>query len=210
MGGIISTLAGLLSGTKAANGYTPVPGGWEGEILQSQLHGQKFHHAINKRLYLGTTAIAGTIVPVNASALVGTFTLLNPPGSGVNLEILRYRAAADGTTTAVIGSVDLAYQANPNVFTTGTLAGITNCLIGTSTTGKGQLYDHCTFAGTPTLYGTLGVGFGTTGMTPGPDLIQVEFDGELIVPPNVAITVVGNAAQTQPLIQSILWAEVPV
>lgn len=200
------TLAGI---TPAAPGVLQATGGPEGEQFAAEIHGKWYHRAKAGQLFKAATALAGTIIPVNAATLNSTFTLLNPLGSGVNLELARYKLGIAGTTTAVIGHIALAFQASPTAFTSITLGTIQNCLLGSGTAAKSTFYTGATFTGTPTILETLGLSFGTTGAQPGPITAVADIDGDIIVPPNCAITIVGNAAQTQAMAQSLTFAEVP-
>lgn len=49
----------------------------------------------------------------------------------------------------------------------------------------------------------------TTGASPGPVYAHREFDGTVLIPPGVLVTTVSTAAQTQPMHQQLIWAELP-
>lgn len=186
--------------------------GDQGEQITSHLHGKWYQQAAKARVFVGSTLIAGTVIPVNANNLVSTFTLYNPVGSGVNVELINYKLGLAGTTTAVIGNVGLAYQnvAATTALATTTAVTPTNALLGAVTAAKALLYSAATFTGTPTFLQTLGLSFGTTGATPGPAVAMADFDGTIVLQPGYAITVIGNAAQTQAMSQALTWAEVPL
>lgn len=184
--------------------------GDQGEQISTELHGKWYSQAAKGKLFEFSTAIAGTIIPVNASNLVSTFTLVNPASSGVNLELVRYKLGLAGTTTAVIGNISLAYQSPYVALATLSLGGVTNLLIGSGTSTNAQCFPTGgTFTGTPSLLGTLGLSFGTTGASPGPVSAVHDFDGAVILKPGTAVTTVANAAQTQAMAQSLIFAEVP-
>ncbi len=182
--------------------------GTEGDVSVTARYGRFYRQSKLGRLFMASTAIAGTVIPVNASNLVSTFTLANPLASGVNLSLLRYRLGLAGTTTAVIGNISLAHQTPYTAFTTTTLGGLVNTQLG-GLAPNAICYTAATFTGTPTLIGTLGLSFGTTAAGAGPSNAVCDLDGEITVPPGGAVTIVGNAAQTQPMAQSLLFAEIP-
>lgn len=197
-----------LLGISPATGSIQAIAGAEGDQIVSELHGKWYYRAKSLQSFIGSTAIAGTIIPVNAASLVSTFSLYNPIGSGVNLELIRYRLGLAGTTTAVIGNVGLAFQTT-YALVTQNLGGITSTLLGGSTSQKGIIHVKNKCTGTPSFLETLGLSFGTTGANPGPVAASVEFDGSILVPPGAAVMTVANAAQTQAMAQSITWAEIP-
>lgn len=202
----IRSLAGI---TPAASTTTQATAGAEGEQLAAEIHGKWYHRARAGQLFIGSTALAGTVVPVNAASLVSTFTLFNPVNSGVNVELARYLVGLAGTTTAVIGNLALAFQFNGTALASLTALTPQAAFIGTGSAAKASLYSAATYTGTPTVLMTLGLSFGTTGAQPGPVTGSVDFDGTIVVPPNCSLTVVGNAAQTQAFTQSLIWAEIP-
>lgn len=188
--------------------------GKQGEQIVTELHGKWYTQAYRGNVFIGSTALAGTVIPINAASLVSTFTLWNPLGSGKNLELISYDLGIAGTTTAVIGSIGLVFQAAVGaaivIPTSQTALTPINAVIGLGNAPVAKLLSAGTLTGTPSVLGSLGISFGTTGATPGPATAHYEFDGKMIVPPGVLITTVSTAAQTQAMQQQFIWAEVPV
>lgn len=203
------------SNTSSADGSTLTAlAGKAGEQIVTELHGKWYTQAYRGNVFIGSTALAGTVIPINAASLVSTFTLWNPLGSGKNLEMISYDLGIAGTTTAVIGSIGLVYQAGIGagivIPTSQTALTPVNAMVGLGNAPVGKLLSAGTLTGTPTVLGSLGISFGTTGASPGPATAHYEFDGKLIIPPGVLVTTVSTAAQTQAMQQQFIWAEVPV
>lgn len=212
---VIYGAVGAPSSTSAADGSNqPFLQGKAGELIAAELHGKWYTNAYRGNVFIGSTALAGTVIPVNASGLVSTFTLWNPLGSGKNLELISYDLGIAGTTTAVIGSVALVGQIGVGaaivIPTSQTALTPINALIGAGSAPQAKLLSAGTLTGTPSVFASLGISFGTTGATPGPATAHYEFDGKLIIPPGVLITTVSTAAQTQAMQQQFVWAEVPI
>lgn len=212
----VLNLVRSLASVTAQAGNVTATGGAEGEQLAAEVHGKWYHRAKAGQLFIGSTALAGTTIPVNAANLVSTFTLVNPVGSGVNLELARYKVGVAGTTTAVIGGLALVGQSaySSSVFVTPTSQTVLTprlALYGSAASGssKALLLAAGTLTGTPEVVDSLGISFGTTGAQPGPVSNVYDFDGHLVLVPGSLITVVSTAAQTQPMQQSFVWAEVP-
>lgn len=212
---VIYGAVGAPSTTSAADGSNqPLLQGKAAEAIVAELHGKWYTNAYRGNVFIGSTALAGTTMPVNANNLVSTFTLWNPLGSGKNLELISYDLGVAGTTTAVIGSVALVGQvgigATIVIPTSQTALTPINGLVGAGSAAQGRLFSAATLTGTPSVFASLGISFGTTGASPGPATAHYEFDGKLIIPPGVLVTTVSTAAQTQPFQQQFVWAEVPI
>jgi hypothetical protein len=193
-----------------AAGLNPVVSqGKRGEQWVAELLGKYGTLNENGCVFIGSTAVAGTTIPVNAATLVSTFTLFNPAASGKNLHLISYDLGIDGTTAVVIGSVFLFHQINGAALATLTSLTPVNGKIGGGLASVANLYSAATYTGTPVLLKPI-LSFGATSALGGPDVAHVDFDGTIIVPPGVSITVAGNVAQTQPMAQSFVWAELPV
>src|SRR5262245_24273140 len=84
-------------GNNPAGSTPPIALGAQADLLHSQVHGKWYHAARLGRLFIGSTAAAGTTIPVS-SATAATFTLYNPAGSGVNVELVRYNCGITNAT----------------------------------------------------------------------------------------------------------------
>ena len=97
--------------------------GKQGELLDARLHGDWYTQAYRGNLFWFTNAAAGTTIPIQASGLSSTFTLLNPASSGKNYELVRYTAAFEAATT-VVSDVSLYYQLNIGGVAAARLSGV--------------------------------------------------------------------------------------
>ena len=182
-----------------------------GAVVNSELMPVFYTQAYFGNLFWGSTATAGTTIPIQASALAGTFVLFNPPNSPRNLVLVRYTAAFEAATL-VVSDVSLWYQLNIGT-QNAALTSLTALTphpgnIGGSSAPQALLYSAATFTSTltkgPTLFGPSA----TTSTNPLP--INYDFGGYFIVPPGAAVTTAGNAAQTSAAQQTMVWIEAPL
>lgn len=194
--------------------------GKAGELVAAELHGKFYTANYRNRLYMANTLTAGTTIPIQATNLVSTFTLWNPLGSGVNVELARYIHQILAATT-VVSDISLYLQSSVGGQNTapGTLTAlaIRPCNYGGGTIAP-VAPSQVNFFSAATLVNTM-----ATNMFRGPALAgfsavtstaagaQIfDFDGQIIIPPGTLCTVCGNAAQTSASAQSLIWAEWPI
>lgn len=203
------------SGAFANNQDVTVQLGRSAEQLVAQVHGQYYTENYGNRLFTVNTGAAGTTIPVQATNLVSTFTLLNPVGSNVNLELVRYELGITNATT-VVASVDLYYQTSVGgtnaALSSTTALTIRPCLLGGSGVSQANAYSAATFTNTVGTNFFLISNLTTFGATTTTSSAQIykQFDGSIIVGPGVAVTVAATAAQTHAMTQTFTWAEWPV
>lgn len=188
-------------------------GGASGEAVLAALHGQFYTSARGGRVQWVTTATAGTTIPVQAASLVSTFTLWNPLGSGVNVELITYSLAFEAATT-VISDISLYFQLNvgTTVAVPGTLTALTirNGLLGGGLASQCTAYSAATLTGAATFLLKGPTLTGPTAVTSTQIGVRYDFLGTILVPPGTIITTAGNAAQTSAASQYLAWAEYPV
>jgi hypothetical protein len=153
---------------------------------------------------------AAFTMPVNAASLASLFTIYNPVGSNVNLELIEINAATV-TATTVVDAVGVYYssaaQTAAGTFTT--LGTVQNALLN-GPSGQAQFYSAYTASGTPLLGRLLG-GWGAV-TDPGPNTVTKDFWGSLIVPPGTSIHLAMStaAATASGITADALWAEIPI
>src|SRR4051812_2446876 len=81
---IMQGIAGLLN--KVTGGLQSAALGPTAEQWTADIHGKMYAAAVNNRLFISTTLIAGVTIPVN-TATAATCVLHNPLGSGVWMEL---------------------------------------------------------------------------------------------------------------------------
>lgn len=169
------------------------------------------------RVFSGTTAIAGVALPAyNATA--HTFAIWNPSGSGKNIVPIRLTIGYADTTGAA-GNFVLSYQtgvgaqaATGSPITAITQVAPINGLVGS---GKASIAKFApatiTFGAATSLLRVLGISELVTTATDATNMYSTarfDFDGDLIVPPNVAMCVAGNIALLSKFDVTLVWAEV--
>lgn len=175
-----------------SDGQVGVPTlGKQQDLLMTLLHAKNYVPAYrNARFGANVTAVT---VPVVASGLVSVFTLYNPVGSGIYMEIDEVRIGQVLATT-VVDAIGLYYSAS-NLAAAGTFTTkgtIQSSKIGSGLVGVGQFYSAYTHSGTPVRVAMLGsVGAVTdAGMT----LPFRTFDGGLLIPEGTAVSVAMSTA----------------
>ena len=159
-------------------------GGKQGDALVSELHGKHFTANYRGKLFAATAA--AVTLPVNAASLVSVFTLWNPPASGINMEIVEV-SVVNVLATTVVDAVGWYFStAALTAAGTFTTAGTTQPLnVGAGFTSAGRFYSAYTHSGTPVLVDIIG-GYGAATDQTG---ITKFYDGRLILPPGIAMSV---------------------
>lgn len=183
-----------------------VPLGQQAEQYISEIHGPFWAAAVSGNLFRGSTAAAGTTIPIS-SATAATFTLYNPIGSGVNVELVKYRGIVQNATL-VVSSILLGISSPLTVAPTGLTALTTGpALFGGNGTPKAQLYSVATITAT-TVFHTIGGYTATSGLT---QVCEADLKGDGIgIAPGTLVHVCGTAAQTSAACQTLIWAEWPI
>lgn len=203
------------AGTSSNNTSQTIALGRSNEQLVNQLHGKYYTAALAGKVFTLATLTAGTTIPVQATNLVGTFTLLNPITSAVNVELIDYSLGMT-TTVAVVGDISLYYQSgigNSNAALSSTTSlTIRSTFLGNGASPVSAGYSAATFTNTVgtnffRCYNLNGFG-AVTANNAGP--IRTEFDGKIILPPGTAVTVAAFAAQTAAMTQTMTFMEWPV
>ncbi len=215
---LIQATVATPTGTQTGN--VNVLGGRSAEIVSTALHGQFYEAALNGKVYQATTLVAGVTIPVQATNIAGVFTIFNPLGSGVNVELIRFTHAFT-TTTEVVGQVALWIQtsigAASAALTSLTALSVRPALWGGSSvnpigSGQASVYSAATFTNTMAtnmFQGPILFGPGAVTSTNNAAM-NYDFNGNTILGPGAAGTVAGFAAQTQTSSMTIIWAEWPV
>lgn len=182
--------------------------GKQADALGSELHGKYYTAAYNGRLF--TASAAAVTIPVIAASLVSVFTLWNPPGSGINMEIAEASVSPVAATT-VVDAVGWYYstaaQSAAGTFTT---AGTVQSALVGGPVGQGKFFSAYTHNGTPVLVDVIGdFGAVTEAGSSGPTKL---YDGKLILPPGIAMSIAMStgAGFTAGLTAFASWAEWPI
>ena len=182
------------------------------ELMVSELNGQWYEHAINKRLF---TAISlGRATSLAAAASIG-LQLWNssPLGSGgVNLVLLEVGGmiiVTSATTTAIVLAKGIGQTIAP---TSQTAADFVNNNYLTGPSPQGLATALGTFVNVPTAMKLLMHNTAAIAATGEDTGFRVDLKGGIIVPPQcfVAIAAVGAAVAAAGMNMDLTWAELPV
>jgi hypothetical protein len=205
--------------TVSQSGAGAMLGGTALEGIYAKLRDDHYTASYRGNGYQSHTLTAGTTIPVQATNLVSTFTIWNPLGSGVIVELVRYTAAFLAATT-VVSDVSLYIQTAVGGANAapGTLTALavrpsywSSSVINPTGANKANMYSAATLVNTmatnmfrgPTLFGPTAV----TSTALGP--INFDFRGTVLLGPGTLATTAGNAAQTSATAQSLYWNEWP-
>jgi hypothetical protein len=206
---IINLIGNVTDATQVqqADGSTPpFSTGRQGDQLGSEIHG-KFYTSNYRTRSFEANASAIT-VPVNAANLVSVFTLYNPTASGVNAEIIDtsvFQVLAATVVDTVGWYYSTAVLTQKGTFTTpGTVNG---GRVGGATPNQVLFYSAYTHSGTPVLADFIGSFGAVTNVTAGG--IQKFYDGRLILPPGIAMSVAMTTAAgtASGLAVEVRWSE---
>lgn len=196
-------------------------GGKSLEALVAELHGKYYTLTYRGNVFHGATAAAGVLIPVQ-STTGPTFAIWNPPGSGVNVELI---AAYYGWVSTTGAPANISYN---NLNAPGSAVGGTGSPVTAATTatpkngllGAGKASKVLFVPGTATLT-TAGTLLGTNGMsqltttgastTAGYFTLSEWFDGTIVIPPNNFFYPTSeNTAELSVFNIRWVWAEFPV
>ena len=182
---------------------TQLPAGKHAELFTSSLHGRWFAAASMGRLFAGMSLIAGVTIPVN-TATAATFTLFNPLGSGVTVELasldIGWPAAAASVVGTILGSVSTQ---TPTSVTSG--GSTVPMPVGVGGVAQANLYTAATIVAITTHIPLITPSTVTDTMNPA----HVEFEGKVCLNPGGLITLTSTPVQTAVSLPCFIWAEWP-
>lgn len=215
-GSVINPVGG--QGSSGDGTQLPYPMGKGGDLLTSQAHGRFYQAAYRGNVFYARSPVAGSVIPIDTDTTAGhyTFAVLNPAGSGVNLELLQARVDIIAVDTYIASEVYLlALQGPPGQLVLGATCtpitgGVQNALVLQGNKPKSTAFSAISIGTSQADLHKFGLG-SFDAVTTGPDrLLLRDLDGSVIVPPGTIITVAGNAAQTQIAHIEFMYAEVPI
>lgn len=196
----------LQSGTqKVADGAQIVArGGKEGALVTQHLHGKYYETAARGNVFVASTLAAGIVVPFIAATVTSKFTLVNPAGSGVNVELIDINVL-QVPGSALITGLGVAFQGPlattggyPGTLTTSTGAH-SSTLIGSGVATPVVHYSSAVHTNvaianlTPVIW--LYNNVATTIITQ--QYVNYQFDGKFVMPPDTAMLLVNSITSTQ-------------
>lgn len=173
--------------------------------------------ALAGNVFIGVAPVAGVTIPV-AGGTAQTFVLWNPAGSGKLLVLDKLNVGAISGTTPTLGTWVLGMLLNAGSAIGTPISAFTpttpnNAKLGggagANSAPVGRFSVAATTTAVTTFY-TLPWSREATTATVGPVLMTHDFDGCVIIPPNVLIALGNTTVQTEPVAPTITWAEVPI
>lgn len=204
----------IVGAQRAADNQTIMArAGKDGEAMVSQMNGRYYEAAYRGRIYCATAFVAANVIYSTATSTGGPL-IWNPPGSGVNVVLLKigFGVSVASTATAAIGVTGAGGQLLIPASTTAADSVVTNTLIGNGPPSQVQAFRK----GNPTNAGTFFMGYAnvsTGALTTSLGVpTWVDFEGSIIAPPGTWISCSsGSATCTTAVIHcSGMWAEVPI
>ena len=210
------TVINPIGTTNGDGSQIPMVAGRGGDQLLSEVHGRFYQMAYRGNLFYARSPVAGSVIPIDSDITANhwKFGVLNPAGSGVNMEVLQARM--DNLAAGTIISEEYLFVAQ-GALLTAIIAGTTTILAGAvqnaialggwSAKTQGVLSQYTLAASEADLH-LCGIGAYTTTTTN--NNIFRNFDGGLIIPPGSLLMIAGTAAQTTAQHVEFMYAEVPV
>ena len=186
--------------------------GQQGELLVGGVHGKWYSAAKRGNLFLGNTVIAGVALPVNAATLVSKFTLWNPAGSGIDVELVEFGMGIDSATEVVNGIVlGVQPQVSLSGGAPGTLTQLTTPtnLGFTGQTPTARLYSAATLTNAAVLANLMSLGINFDATAAGQGITLHDFNGKVVLPPDTIATFCTTVAAQTAAFCSLVWAEWP-
>lgn len=195
---------GAPSNTSANDGSNQaILAGKSAEQVVAELHGKWYTSAYRGRVFQTGVLIAGVTIPVNTTTSP-TFTLYNPLGSGVNLELISLDVGWPAAAASVVGTLlgTTGVQA-PTAVTAGN---IYSTLIGGGAVPQAKFYTAATIVAITQHMPLITISTVTDTMNPS----HVDFDGRILLAPGSLFTLTSTPVQTAVALPALSWAEYPV
>jgi hypothetical protein len=197
---------GAPSNTSAADATNlPFLQGKAAEGVVTELHGKYYTANYRGRHFMTQGASAGVTIPVSSST-VPTFTVFNPIGSGIIMELGKLNIGINNATT-VVSSIHWGIISGLTVAPTGVTAMATGTAnIGGPGVPLGLVYSAATLAAASTKFFDLFSVSAAAGAFPN---FNYDHEGSLILQPGSLVHLCGTAAQTNATLNSLTWSEWP-
>lgn len=190
----------------------PMRAGTFGELLVNDAVGKYFELARAGHIYVASMQ-AGANLGTALTATAITFTLFNPPGSGMDIALLECAAVITTEPAVAAGAkAVLVYAANEDpeqaLPTATTKLTVRPAMLGGQRRGRAVAFSAATLPGTPIIVRVHPLSLNNQSAVGGVQLAAVDkVDGAISLSPNSMVTVQGIATQAQGII-SMVWAEI--
>lgn len=189
-------------------------GGKDAEGMVSELNARYYELAYRGRLFTTTAFVTANVIFSTAAGTGGPL-IWNPPGSGINVVLLKVGWAVTVTTTitAAIGITGGSGQLLAPTAATAIDVAQKTTLVGSNFTSLAQAYEIGTVLNAGALFMAYG-NVSTAAVTvQNPNPTWVDFEGSIIAPPGSWLSA-GSCSKTLSSLAilhvSAMWAEVPI
>lgn len=172
----------------------------DGSMVVAESHGKFYEQASRGNMYI---AQAPAIALIIAATTGGHPTLWNPLGSGVNAEIVRVSLTwVTGANSAIALIWAITAPAGATYATGAPIATWVNVapqnVLPTSAKVSSMKWAPATntFSAAPAYLCGIGVGLGNAAPTVVPEQINIDYDGMLVIPPGVALSLCSLSGTT--------------
>src|SRR3990167_264689 len=188
-------------------------------LLVADRHGRNYNATVNERMYIAASATGG-IALIAAAAGGGHPTLFNPAGSKGAISIKALRLAYVSGDNAPGGLAwNITESAGSNIGPTGaailtaTRVAVRNAAAGSTKVGKAYWSPTTnTFTAAPVYHRPIGLSLftGVAATAVAPFRLEEKYDGDNLIMPGTALSLVTSQATTTALFRvTILFEEVP-
>lgn len=185
--------------------------GRSGEGINTQLRG-KYAEAASRGKVFHCSSVATGFTHGTALTATGLLSLLNPVGSGYNLELLRVTFGVAAAGTLGIGFMAHVWGGNPLIVPAeagGNLAGGNPSI----TAKVAKVYHNVSLTTVPTMLRPSAIAYGAfTAGNVSPVPCFEEINADIVVPPGYfwSFQGIGTAGTSPLVIVSASWMEIPV
>lgn len=184
----------------------------DGRARYAEMASRGWVYSVMPATLVGANIVAGNVAPPAAAAVI-LLGVLNPPGSGVNIEIIRGRVAhISGTPGAGVWAWCVAQQIAANLLAANAVARNHR---GGGVGGKAQCYTQVALTGgvvfaNARLFPSAMFAAAIAGTTPG-QFAEDLVDGDIVLEPGfMAVLAPPAVGTTHAVVPSITFAEVPL
>ncbi len=179
-----------------------------GQLATAMIHGDFFEANFRGKVF--TANVTAVQIPLQATNVISVFSLYNPPGSNVVAEMLR-TTIGQVLVTSVVNTIGW-YSSTASVTALGTFTTLgvaRSSRVQDPATNAVKFYSAYTHTGAITREDIIGSFGGIT--DPGLSLPDKQYNGQLILPPGIVMSVCASTASsfTAGMDIQATWAEWP-
>lgn len=202
---IVYGTPGAPSNTSLPDGTSaPALAGKAAELVVTELHGKYFTASYRNRHFCTQGAAAGVTIPVSTTT-APTFTIFNPIGSGIVIELGKLNVCLLNATE-VVSSIAWGLIGGLLVAPTGTAMTTGSANIGSSSVPQAVVWSAATLVTAATRFFGL---FSISAVALSGPNFNYDHEGSLTLQPGSLAHLCGTAAQSSASLNSLTWSEWP-